>query len=56
MIGANSVPLWQSYIAGLDPSDPASQFRFQGKPAPDGMGYVLHWTAVAGHLYTIWGS
>jgi len=27
LIGANGVPIWQSYIAGLDPNDPASVFR-----------------------------
>ena len=55
MIGANGLPLWQSYIAGLDPLDPASQLRLVAHPA-NGIGHVLSWTTVADRLYTISSS
>src|SRR6185295_19180895 len=56
IIGANSFPLWQSWIAGLNPNDPESQFRVTGQPSPDGMDYVHSWNAVTNRLYTIWSS
>jgi hypothetical protein len=52
-LGANGLPLWQSYIAGLNPSDPASQLRLAGTATPDGRACVLHWTPVPDRLYTI---
>jgi hypothetical protein len=55
-IGANGIPLWQSYIAGLDPNDAESQFRLAGQPTPDGASYVLHWNTVTGRVYTVWAS
>jgi hypothetical protein len=55
-IGANGIPLWQSYIAGLDPNDPESQFRLTWQPTPDGASYVLHWNTVADRVYSIWSS
>jgi hypothetical protein len=53
-LGVNGVPLWQSYIAGLDPNDPTSQFRLAGHLTSDGMGYVLEWNPVTNRVYTIW--
>lgn len=55
-IGANGLPLWQSYIAGLNPNDPASQLRVSGKPSSNGAGYVLNWNTVTDRLYTILSS
>ena len=31
--GANGVPLWQSYVLGLDPNSATSQLRLEGLPA-----------------------
>jgi hypothetical protein len=55
-IGANGLPLWQSYIAGLNPNDPASQLRVSGKPSANGTGYILNWNTVPDRLYTILSS
>lgn len=54
--GANALPLWQSYIAGLDPGDPASQLLLLGQPSPDGASYVLNWSPVPDRLYTLWSG
>ncbi len=52
--GANGLPLWQSYQAGLDPDDPGSQLRLAGKMAADGAAFVLDWSPVADRLYSLW--
>ena len=54
--GANQVPLWQSYIAGLNPNDPQSQLRITTEPAPEGAGDSLSWDALPDRLYTLWWS
>src|SRR5215510_6611423 len=54
--GANGIPLWQSYIAGLNPNDSESQFRLTGAFAPNGAGYVLNWSTITNRVYTIWAS
>jgi hypothetical protein len=51
-LGANGLPLWQSYIAGLDPLDPTSQLRLIANPA-DSAGDVLSWVTVSNRVYTI---
>ncbi len=53
VIGANGLPLWQSYVAGLNPQDPASQLRLASSPAPSGTGVNLTWNPVAGRTYTV---
>jgi hypothetical protein len=55
LIGANGIPLWHSYIAGLDPNDPNSQFRLTVNSA-NGAGCVLNWNSVTGRVYTVWSS
>jgi hypothetical protein len=55
-IGANGYPLWQSYIAGLAPTNPASQLLLTGQPAVNATAYVLTWNTVTGRVYTLWGS
>ncbi len=52
--GANGLPLWQSYIAGLDPRDPNSQFRLAVRFEPDPPRAVLEWAPQPGRLYTLW--
>ena len=54
--GANGVPLWQSYIAGLNPNDPDDQFRLGLAPRAGGNRDVLSWNTVTGRVYTIWWS
>jgi len=54
VIGANGLPFWQSYIAGLDPADPASLLRLDQSLSPEGNQVILQWSPVAGRTYTIW--
>jgi len=55
-VGTNGFPLWQSYIAGLNPNDPNSQLRLSVAAAPTGNNLVLHWNSVTGRVYTVWSS
>jgi hypothetical protein len=55
-IGANGIPVWQSYVAGLDPNDPASQLRVTVHPGSAGSGDVVSWYTVPGRTYTLWRS
>jgi len=52
--GANGVPLWQSYIAGLVPNDPNSQLRLALNRGLNGIANILNWNTVTGRVYTIW--
>ena len=54
-IGANGMPLWQSYVAGLNPNDANSQLRLSVATA-SGNKVVLHWNSVTGRVYTVWSS
>ncbi len=53
-IGANGLPLWQSYIAGLDPTDPASRFEALPAPAANEQDLVIRWNPVSGRVYAIY--
>ncbi len=55
-LGANGYPFWQSYIAGLDPTNPASRLVLRMKSLSDGSGLVLTWDAVAGRVYSLWSA
>ena len=52
--GSNGIPVWASYVAGLDPADPGSVFAVETEPAPAGL--VLQWNSVSGRVYTIYRS
>jgi hypothetical protein len=54
--GANGIPLWQSYIAGLNPNDPSSQLRLSLARGVNGVPNVLNWSTVSGRVYTLWYS
>jgi hypothetical protein len=54
--GANGLPLWQSYIAGLNPNDPTSQLRLSLNRGANGTANVLTWKTVTGRAYTLWSS
>lgn len=51
--GANGFPLWQSYIAGLTPTNPASQLRFTSQSLMQKTNLVLTWNTVTGRVYSI---
>ena len=53
-IGANGIPLWQSYVAGLNPLLASSQFRVAVWRDPATAAPVLHWNSTTGRLYSIW--
>jgi hypothetical protein len=55
-LGSNGQPLWQSYLAGLNPNDPESQFRLTGQLGADGVSHLLQWNAMTGRVYTIWSA
>jgi hypothetical protein len=55
-VGANGMPLWQSYVAGLDPNDPQSRLLLSAQPLPNGTGCVLGWNTVSNRLYTVWAA
>ncbi len=52
-IGANGLPVWQSYVAGLNPQDPASRLVLTPAPLANGTGLTLSWETVAGRTYTL---
>ena len=53
--GANGMPLWQSYVAGLNPNSPASQLELAMTPLGNG-SMTLRWSSVPGRVYTVWWS
>jgi hypothetical protein len=55
-VGANGLALWQSYVAGLDPQDPASELRLRMEPDLGAGEIVLSWDAVTGRVYTVWSG
>lgn len=55
-VGANGLPVWQSYVAGLDPNDPSSRLRLNSAPDAAGSHLVLTWNTVAGRTYTLSSS
>jgi hypothetical protein len=54
--GANGFPLWQSYLAGLNPNDPNSQLKLSLTKGVNGTTIVLNWSTVSGRAYTLWSS
>lgn len=52
--GANGIPLWQSYIAGLNPNDSNSRLRLSLTRGIGGTSNVLSWSPVVGRVYTLW--
>ena len=50
--GANGLPFWASYIAGLDPTNSASVLAVGASVLPDGRT-ALAWPTVSGRVYTV---
>lgn len=38
--GANGIPVWQSYVACLDPTNPGSRFAITGLTFTNGVPYI----------------
>ena len=58
--GLNGVTLWESYVAGLDPADPASRFLAAIKVDADGQAIVTWQPDLRGanppRMYTVYGK
>jgi hypothetical protein len=54
--GANGMALWQSCVAGLEPTNPASQLLLSASVLEDGSTIALHWNTVTGRVYSIWAG
>ncbi len=54
-VGSNGIPVWQSYVAGLNPNDPNSQWRLS-LTSTTGNVVALSWDTTPGRLYTVWSS
>lgn len=52
-VGANGHLLWESWVAGLVPTNPASRLAAE-VGAGDQEGAVIRWTAVTGRVYEVW--
>lgn len=52
--GANGLPLWESWVAGLNPNDPNDRLILQLTPVLG--GDALSWNTVTGRVYSIWWS
>lgn len=50
VLGANDLPLWQSHVAGLDPTNPSSQLRLEIEGVEP---VVLGWQPVTGRFYSL---
>lgn len=55
-VGVNGFPLWQSYVAGLNPNDPDSRLEVSLETGANGSTHVLNWNTVTGRVYTVWAS
>ena len=56
-IGSNGFTVWESYIAGLDPNDPASIFYVSRIAVEAGDGETaVDWPTRSGRLYTVFWS
>ncbi len=56
IVGTNGIPLWQSYIAGLNPNDPSSQLRLALTTDTSRTNWILRWNPVADRLYTLYST
>jgi hypothetical protein len=52
--GLNGMLLWESYIAGLTPTNPASQLRLEITQNSLTATWALNWQTVTGRVYTIY--
>jgi hypothetical protein len=54
--GANGMLLWESYIAGLTPTNPVSQLRLQIHEDRAAATWALSWQPVTDRVYTVFTS
>jgi hypothetical protein len=56
LAGANDMALWESYQAGLDPTDPDSRLTLHGDLDAAGTAMILEWNAATGRVYTVYSG
>ena len=44
--GANGIPRWESYVLGLDPTDPKAQLRLTAAPVASDAAQVAIWAVI----------
>jgi hypothetical protein len=44
------------YIAGTNPTNPASYFKISGASSAPGTGFILHWPATSNRIYNVYRS
>lgn len=55
-VSANGYAYWQSYIAGLNPTNAASKLLLSGASGLNRTNFVLSWNAVTGRVYSLWSA
>jgi hypothetical protein len=55
-VGLNGLPLWQSYLAGLNPNVANSQLRLSLNGSVPETGDLLNWNTATGRVYSLWWS
>lgn len=55
-IGANRMTVWESYIAGLNPTDPTDVFVFTNALRDANGTFTLLWRASTGRCYQVFGT
>ncbi len=52
-MGLNGIPVWQSYVAGLNPTNPSSLYLIAGDVVPQTGGFRVTWNTIPDRLYTV---
>jgi hypothetical protein len=52
-MGANGMAVWESYIAGLDPHDPADAFVITNAVSLTNAAVTVFWSPVSGRVYRV---
>jgi len=55
-VGANGCAFWQSYVAGLVPTNAASKLLLAGACGLSQTNFVLNWNTVTGRVYSLWSA
>jgi hypothetical protein len=52
-IGGSGMLTWQKWVAGCDPTNPASRFCLTGAYSSDGEGVVIRWPSISNRFYDL---
>ena len=56
IVGTNGIPIWQSFVAGLNPNDALSRLELSSQLDATPNSLILSWPTVPGRVYTVWSS